>query len=256
MASMAAFTKAETPEKAGAVALPRVVSQRSLPAPPPPSAFDWDDRDPSAAFAEILDRFFHANLAARHQWTFARRVDEGLFRLVHSSGGGARQADATGPQGADQMDALRQLRPHQTSAEERCCETCIEPLPQDKRFDGEEWQLWPFNVISQSFLLTQQWWNNATTGVPGSFGTASRSWWSSSDGNCWTWCLRRISSMTNPKVLKRTVGNGRRESGRRARNFAVDVERHWRGQKPRAPRSSRPANRWRSLRARWCIATG
>jgi polyhydroxyalkanoate synthase len=43
----------------------------------------------------------------------------------------------------------------------------IDPLPQDKRFAGDAWQAWPFNVIYQGFLLHQQWWHNATSDVRG-----------------------------------------------------------------------------------------
>lgn len=46
-------------------------------------------------------------------------------------------------------------------------EHCIEPLPQDKRFDSPDWGRWPFNLIHQGFLLNQQWWHRATTGVHG-----------------------------------------------------------------------------------------
>jgi len=43
----------------------------------------------------------------------------------------------------------------------------ISPLPGDRRFDGADWQRPPFSLLWQSFLLTQQWWHNATTGVRG-----------------------------------------------------------------------------------------
>lgn len=44
---------------------------------------------------------------------------------------------------------------------------CIAPLAQDRRFADEAWQQWPFSFIHQQFLLTQQWYHNVFTGVPG-----------------------------------------------------------------------------------------
>ncbi|HUF87445.1 MAG TPA: poly-beta-hydroxybutyrate polymerase N-terminal domain-containing protein [Thermohalobaculum sp.] len=41
---------------------------------------------------------------------------------------------------------------------------CIEPLAQDRRFRDEAWQQPPFNLMYQGFLLTQQWWHNASHG--------------------------------------------------------------------------------------------
>lgn len=43
----------------------------------------------------------------------------------------------------------------------------IAPLPQDRRFIAPEWGAWPYSLYWQAFLLQQQWWHNATTGVGG-----------------------------------------------------------------------------------------
>lgn len=46
-------------------------------------------------------------------------------------------------------------------------QNCIDPLPQDNRFRGEAWQKWPFNMMSQAFLLNQQFLHNMSTNVEG-----------------------------------------------------------------------------------------
>jgi polyhydroxyalkanoate synthase len=43
----------------------------------------------------------------------------------------------------------------------------LQPLAQDKRFADPAWHSWPWNLLSQGFLLTQQWWHRATSGVRG-----------------------------------------------------------------------------------------
>jgi len=39
------------------------------------------------------------------------------------------------------------------------------PIPVDRRFSAPEWQTFPYNLMQQSFLLSQQWWNLATTDI-------------------------------------------------------------------------------------------
>jgi len=43
----------------------------------------------------------------------------------------------------------------------------VTPAPGDHRFDAPAWRQWPFNLLEQNFLLCEQWWRSATTGVRG-----------------------------------------------------------------------------------------
>jgi polyhydroxyalkanoate synthase len=107
----------------------------------------------------------------------------------------------------------------------------VEPPARDRRFDDPAWLHWPFNVLHQSFLLTEQWWAAATRGVLGverkheelvSF--AARQWLDlASPGNM---------LLTNPVVLQRTRAEGGQNLLRGAQNFVTDVQRLAAGMPP------------------------
>ncbi len=101
-------------------------------------------------------------------------------------------------------------------------EPCIGPLPQDDRFRDEAWQMKPFNMISQGFLLQQQWWHNVVSDVPGVAADHEREL---------QFMTRQMLDMfspsnfplTNPEVLRKT----RNESGKNLvqgmQNLAEDI---------------------------------
>ena len=207
-------------------------------APPPPMARvrdemgerQWTDaeadaeRDPSVQLAEVLDRSLHYWMSrftlglspmalglAWADWAVHLAVSPGKqFQLGHKA-----------------MRKWVRLWLHLADCIAkggRGGEPCIVPLPNDKRFAAPEWQEWPFNAIHQAFLLQQQWWHNAVTGVRGvshhheavlDFVTRQRLDMFSPANYLWT----------NPVVQSRTRVEGGQNLVRGAMHLISDWER-------------------------------
>ena len=98
------------------------------------------------------------------------------------------------------------------------------PLVHDSRFAGPEWQQWPFSVISQSFLFTEQWWHYATTGIRGVSPHRLR---------VVEFAARQLLDMmapsnfllTNPAVLKASLDQNGQNLIRGFQNLADDIAR-------------------------------
>jgi polyhydroxyalkanoate synthase subunit PhaC len=118
-------------------------------------------------------------------------------------------------------------------------EGSVVPVWDDKRFSRPEWQAPPFNVLAQGFLLAQQWWAEASTGVRGVsrhheevVAFTSRQWLDMlSPSN---------SPFLNPQVLKETLGSagGNLVSG--AANWWRDAMAVAAGAKPLGVEAFRP----------------
>ncbi|MES2128282.1 MAG: alpha/beta fold hydrolase [Pseudomonadota bacterium] len=108
---------------------------------------------------------------------------------------------------------------------------CIEPLEDDKRFRDPAWQQWPFKLVCQAFLLNQQWWQRATTGIG---GVAPH------HEHVVSFAARQLLDMlapvnfiaTNPQLLQATVRSGGANLARGAANWLEDSARSLAGKPP------------------------
>jgi polyhydroxyalkanoate synthase len=110
-------------------------------------------------------------------------------------------------------------------------EWCVQPLPQDKRFDDPAWRERPYAWWAQALLVRQQWWEAVTTGVPGvsrhheqMAAFAARQW------------LDMVSPSnglaTNPVVQRRTREEGGANLVRGAMHALDDLLREASGRPP------------------------
>ena len=177
----------------------------------------------STAFADITDRSFHAAMARLSRGLSPAAVGQAYLdwwlHLAFSPGKQMQLAEKA-------MKKSIRFWNHavQETATGQPGEACIEPLPQDHRFDAPPWRRWPYNLLYQGFLLNQQWWHNATTGVR---GMAKR------HEDVVAFATRQILDVfapsnflfTNPEVLERTLKTGGANLINGFNNFLRDWER-------------------------------
>jgi polyhydroxyalkanoate synthase subunit PhaC len=201
-----------------------VPPSRSTPAPPEPVSYA------ATTFGDTLDRSVHA-AAARFTGGLspAAIIEANMDWLTHLATSPGKQLQLV-------ETAFRkafQLLNHTSECALRrgTSEPCVEPLPQDRRFTAAVWQEWPYNVIHQTFLLQQEWWHHATTGVRGV---------TKQHENAVEFMSRQILDMlspsnfllTNPEVSQRTVEEGGMNLLRGAQNALQDWQRAASGQMP------------------------
>jgi polyhydroxyalkanoate synthase len=205
---------------------------RVVPKPPIASVDDGEGRDSYAvtAVADIIDRSLHATIARLTFGLSPAALSKAYFdwatHLAVSPGKRLQLIDKA------TRKAIRFANyAFHAAAEGGKTSCCIEPLPQDRRFEGADWQKSPYNLMYQAFLLQQQWWHNATTGVRGV---------SKQHENMVEFVSRQLLDMvspsnfliTNPEVLRQTVSKGGMNLVAGWRNFVEDWERSISGKKP------------------------
>jgi len=188
-----------------------------------------DEPAVDTARAEVIDRLVHA-----WQGRFTSSLSPAGL-MVSFFDWGVHLANAPGKQAFLVEKAMRKwvrlalylMR----AAREPGCLPCIDPLPQDRRFSDDAWGQMPFLVIYQAFLLSQQWWYNATAGNRGVAPHHER---------IVTFTMRQILDIfspsnfpfTNPEVLRAFLAEGGQNYLRGLQYFVEDWERAIAGRKP------------------------
>ncbi|MGD1878187.1 MAG: PHA/PHB synthase family protein [Kiloniellaceae bacterium] len=186
---------------------------------------------------EALDRMLHAGMARATAGISPAALGLAFADWgMHLAGSPGKQAQlAQSAWSSATQLALNLAR----SAAGPAMQPCVEPEHSDKRFQNEAWCQQPFSLFSQSFLLTQQWWQEATTGVRGV---------SKHHEAVVSFTARQLLDMvspsnfvaTNPELLEETVAQGGYNLYRGWLNALEDTERRITGHGPAGTENFRP----------------
>jgi polyhydroxyalkanoate synthase len=105
------------------------------------------------------------------------------------------------------------------------------PARGDRRFADAGWRTWPYNLLAQSFLLAQDWWQEATTGIEGVERLA--------EARMAFMARQRLDALspsnlpwTNPEIARATLESGGLNLLQGTQNLADDARRLLSGEPP------------------------
>ncbi|WP_113912419.1 PHA/PHB synthase family protein [Roseovarius dicentrarchi] len=189
------------------------------PAPVPPElGLRCQPADPASRRTELLDHAIKAQMAQMTSGVSPFGVASSVFNWwMHLASSPGKQIELM-------EKAMRKASRLAMDAADKKADPCILPLPLDKRFDAQEWQQWPYNLMYQNFLLTQQWWYNATNDIDGL---------SRRDQQVVSFITRQLLDMlspsnglwTNPEVIAQTVKEDGANLTRGWQNLIEDMRR-------------------------------
>jgi polyhydroxyalkanoate synthase len=159
---------------------------------------------PAALVLAFTDWFMHLTASPGHQLALAEKGVRDLTRLA--------------------------LYLQQHSADPNC-EPCLKPALMDRRFSHAAWKEAPYHALQQSFLLLEQWWQDAATGIAGVSPAHER---------MVEFTMRQLLDVfspanfpwLNPVVTKATAEQGGQNFVRGMTNFIEDSERTSAGRGP------------------------
>ncbi|PWR01279.1 poly-beta-hydroxybutyrate polymerase [Meridianimarinicoccus roseus] len=178
---------------------------------------------PERAF-EALDRMAHANVAKATSGLSPSVLAEAWMdwatHLAVSPGKQMRLAEqALQNNGTFWAESLGVSKPDATN---------------DRRFSGEAWQKYPFNVWSQAHQQSWQWWQNAVTDVHG-VTPAHEDLLAFTTGLIVDATAPSNFAVTNPDVISATLTEQGQNLVRGARQLAEDMARRTTAEQPTGP---------------------
>ncbi len=180
--------------------------------------------------ARTLDRQLHAAVARLTRGLSPMAVAEAWADwALHLAAAPGRRAELA----AEAVDGAQRLGRYAA----RCAvsggkaEACVAPATGDRRFAGPAWQAWPYNLYAQSLLLAQEWWDHATSDLPG-VAPQNQRIVSFMARQALDTVAPTNSALTNPEVVAATLAEGGANLLRGAQNLADDLRRSATGQPP------------------------